>query len=120
MPRFSDVRPDFQAPGPRVLIEGDISLLDDDSDVDDDKDETEEPSMPRLRYYESHKVLGSLYRAIDEHTIFKQIRRYSSAPRSSLRSNQNPIDLVWKYVQRTTALIQWDHYMTFAKDVKDG
>ena len=119
MPRISDVRPDFQAPGPRVLIEGDISLLDDESERDDDKDENEEPSMPRVRYYQSRKVLGQLYRAIDEHKIFEQIRRYSRAPRGSLKANQNPIDLVWKYVQKVTALIQWDHYTTFAKEVKE-
>lgn len=120
MPRISDVRPDFQAPGPRVLIEEDVTLIDDDSDKDDEKEESEEPSVRRIRYYRSHKVLGSLYRAIDEHKIFEQIRRYSRAPRVSLTAGQFPIDRVWKYVQEVTALIQWRHYETFAKEVKEA
>lgn len=120
MPRHSNVRPDFQAPGPRVLIDEEITLQDEDKDEFEDKDDIAETSMPRIRYYASKKVLGKLYRAIDEQQIFDQIQRQSRAPRGSLRATQNALDVIWKYVEKATALIQWHHYEEFAKDVKEA
>lgn len=116
IPRFSTTRPDFQAPGPRVLIEENINLKDDESDESNDDEEIEETSLPRIKYYESHKVLGKLYRAIDEHQIFKRIQQYSRAPQGM----NSPIDLVWGYVQKETALIEWNHYSTWAKEIKEA
>lgn len=121
LPRVSSARPDFQAPGPRVLVEENINLQDDDEpDESDDNEEIEETSLPRIKYYESHKVLGKLYRAIDEHKIFERIQQYSRTPQSSLRATQSPIDFVWEYVQNVTALIQWNHYSTWALEIKEA
>lgn len=120
IPRVSTARPDFQAPGPRVLIEENINLEDDEPDESDDDEETEETSLPRIRYYESRKVLGKLYRAIDEHQIFKRIQQYSRAPQGIPRVKNSPIDLVWGYVQKETALIEWRHYSTWAKEIKEA
>lgn len=119
-PRFSYTRPDFQAPGPRVLIEENIKLHNDKPDELDDNEEIEETSLPPIKYYESHKVLGKLYRAIDEHRIFGKIQQYSRAPKGNVRAKQSPIDLVWKYVRNATALIEWEHYLTWAMDIKEA
>ncbi|KAI4180017.1 MAG: hypothetical protein L6R41_007501, partial [Letrouitia leprolyta] len=55
MPKSSQVRPDFQASGPRVLIEENIKLKDlEEPDDDDDEDEPEE-TAPAPRYYRSDK-----------------------------------------------------------------
>lgn len=121
MPRHSNVKPDFQAPGPRVLIEENINLEEDSDDDDyDNKDENDEESMPRVRYYESHKILGKLYRAIDEHRIFEQIQRDSRLPKAALMTDKNILNSVLKYVQKSTALIQFSHYIEFANDVKEA
>ncbi|MCJ1469462.1 hypothetical protein MMC07_008095 [Pseudocyphellaria aurata] len=117
--RFSNTRPDFQAPGPRVLIEDNIKLHDNKPDESDDNEEIEETSLPRTKYYESHRVLGKLYRAIDEHKIFERIQQYSRAPQSTLRA-KSPIGVVWKYVENATALIEWKHYREWAKDIKEA
>ncbi len=120
MPRHSNVRPDFQAPGPRVLVDEGVHVQEDSDDDPDDRDEKEEESMPRLRYYESQKVLGKLYRAIDEHKIFEQIQRQSQFSNERSRSGKDAITRVWEYVQRATALIQYEHYIPYAQLVKEA
>lgn len=118
IPKSSNVRPDFQAPGPRVLIEEAIKL--EEVEVQEDYEDEDEPeeTVPATRYYKSEKVLGKLYRAIDEHDFFTEIQRQS-------RSGWNPQRLslaekVWDYVRGKTALIQYHHYLGFARDVKEA
>ncbi|KAL8788930.1 MAG: hypothetical protein Q9213_001453 [Squamulea squamosa] len=118
MPKSSNVKPDFQAPGPRVLIEKSITMedIEDQEGNEDDEDVMEE--APATRYYESQKVLGRLYRAIDEHAFFEDIQRQSRSPISSHRSSL--AEQVWEYVRQRTALIQYQHYLPFARDTKDA
>ena len=73
---------------------------------------------PATRYYESHKVLGQLYRAIDEHAFFEEIQRQSRSARTLHGSNL--AEQVWDYVRGKTALIQYEHFVPFARDIKDA
>ncbi|KAL8650034.1 MAG: hypothetical protein Q9210_004066 [Variospora velana] len=114
----SNVRPDFQAPGPRVLIENAIKIEDIDAEDDDEDEEDPEETAPATRYYESPKVLGKLYRAIDEQEFFTAIQRQSQASRSYQQSSL--AIRLWDYVKHKTALIQYRHYLDFARDVKDA
>lgn len=92
-------------------------LADDDEDDDDDNDASPE-TIPATKYYASRKVLGQLYRAIDEHAFFEEIQRWS---RTAKRSQSISLaEKVWGYVHSKTALIQYDHYLRFARDVKEG
>lgn len=118
MPKSSNVRPDFQAPGPRVLIENAIKIEDIDAEDDDEDEEDPEETAPATRYYESPKVLGKLYRAIDEQDFFTAIQRQSQASRSYQQSSL--AIRLWDYVKHKTALIQYHHYLDFARDVKDA
>ena len=122
MPKSSNVKPDFQAPGPRVLIEKDIKMEEMELGEDDADDDLEDSlfEAPRTRYYESQKVLGKLYRAIDEHKFFEEVQRQSRPVNGSGGQTQSLIDSVWRYVQEQTALIQWDHCLEFARDVRDA
>ena len=107
-----------------MLIERDIRFKaksdEDDDDDDDDIDEDEDISTPRVRYYKSNKVLGALYRAIDEQEIFEQIQKTSNSLTGNHFSRNSPIDEVWKYVQTATALIQYEHHRVFAQDIREG
>lgn len=120
MPRHSNVRPDFQAPGPRVLVDESINVQEDSDDDPDDEDDNEEASMPQLRYYQSQKVLGKLYRAIDEHKIFEQIQQQSRPSKVGSGSGKDAMSRVWNYVQKVTALIEYRHCMPFARLVKES
>jgi len=120
MPRYPRVRPDFQARGPRVLVEKTINFekLDalDAPDEDNEVDELASYGPPKVRYYDSEKVLGRLYREIDERKFFAGIEERSQ--RTSLESH-SLVDAVWSYVQDKTVLIEWKHYIEFAEDVME-
>ncbi|KAL8727230.1 MAG: hypothetical protein Q9166_006194 [cf. Caloplaca sp. 2 TL-2023] len=119
-PRSSNIRPDFQAPGPRVLVEKTITVEGlEGQDEDEDEDEIEVvEEAPATRYYKSEKVLGKLYRAIDEHDFFEEIQRHSrSVPKPQ---GISLAEEVWKYVREKTALIEYTHYLPFARDIKEA
>lgn len=121
MPRYAKTRPDFLAPGPRVLVAPTLGFdgeSDEESVENDDVDQ--DSSVPQYRYYESHKVLGQLYRAIDEHKIFEQIQDQSRKLNVYLARSESPLGAVWEYVQKETALIQYSHFISFAKDTKEA
>ncbi|KAI4114603.1 MAG: hypothetical protein LQ345_004646 [Seirophora villosa] len=118
MPKSSNVRPDFQAPGPRVLIENAIKIEDIDAEDEEEDDEDPEESAPSTKYYESPKVLGRLYRAIDEQDFFTAIQRQSQA--STSQQHTSLAVRVWDYVKHKAALIQYQHYLDFAREVKDA
>lgn len=74
---------------------------------------------PKIRYYESPKILGKLYREIDEHRFFEEIQAQSGLSVLYSSKARSLADPVWKYVRERTALIEWQHYIQFAKDVKE-
>lgn len=112
------------ASGPRVLIQDEIFLHSPHSDIDDDNiDDSEETLMPKTRYYESSKVLGKLYRAIDEHKIFLEIHRPSSSSTSfgakKTKDARSALELVWEYIHsKTPHVVGWSNYNTFAISAK--
>ena len=118
--KYPRARPDFQAPGPHVLVEKDVALKEeDDMPSPTESDELEEVASygPQpIRYYPSEKILGKLYRDIDEHQFLSVIQAPSGPRHLEKRSLR---DAVWQYVRNKTALIQWQHYRSFAEDVKD-
>ena len=88
-------------------------------DEDDEVDEVASYGPPKLRYYESQNVLGKLYREIDEHKFFEMIQAQSRMSKATRGKARSLADAVWNYVRDKTALIQWEHHVTWARDVKD-
>lgn len=125
MPKYPRIRPDFQAPGPRVLIEKTINFEEEDqmeshsNEENAELDDMASYEPPRHRYYESPKILGKLYRQIDEQRFFEQLQMQSKIPGLQGNVVRGLADAVWIYVRDRTALIQWHHYIEFAKDVKE-
>ncbi|KAL8823259.1 MAG: hypothetical protein Q9191_006023 [Dirinaria sp. TL-2023a] len=123
MPRSSFVKPDFQAPGPRVLISNTVQLdkgqRPEDFEAQYEVEELDDIGQPPIRYYKSQKVLGKLYRAIDEQKFFEEIQTQPRRPARSFAAQKSLLDHVWKYVEENTALIQWRHFVDFAQDIKE-
>lgn len=114
-PKRPKFRPDFEAPGPHVHIlkldgitleylEKDLPLGQQDEDDD----------MPRYRYYESQKILGKLYRAIDERAIFQEICHRGTG----LNRQTTLVGEVWKWVRKECVLIQWKHLLGWAQNIR--
>ena len=97
---------------------GDLSLEDLEDKVDmEEVEELDEYTLPPSKYYRSEKVLGKLYRAIDEQRLFKAIQQPNHTEDLS-RSRENQFDAVWKFIRDRAALIQYEHYIDFARNIK--
>lgn len=117
MPKYSPFRPDFEAPGPYINIIKNESLSFDppsdlDLDVGDDDDD-----FTGYRYYESNKILGKLYRKIDEREIYNEIKQRSQATEST--STATVIHAVWTYVESQCKPIQWEHKKEWAWELRE-
>ncbi|KAI9739001.1 MAG: hypothetical protein M1818_005315 [Claussenomyces sp. TS43310] len=111
IPKYNRCRPDFMAPGPHVTIKKKSILF-----AKNPSQEASDDSSSLIGHYESDKILGKLYRAIDEHDIFKAIRdcaKVESAEDSSIMKQ------AWKYVERRCTAIQWEHLKSRALDIRD-
>ncbi|KAL3458071.1 RNA dependent RNA polymerase-domain-containing protein [Aspergillus heterothallicus] len=86
MPMMNRYRPDFLAPGPLAYIHDKQEIKLEPYYIQPNPDD-EEDSGPVYKYYRSEKILGKLYRAIDEHKIWSQEIHTSAQP--------NP-DAFWK------------------------
>ncbi|TVY82362.1 RNA-dependent RNA polymerase [Lachnellula suecica] len=118
LPRGNPWRPDFEAPGPHVTIEKNDGIVFESKKFRDPlEEEDEDDEFTNYRYYESNKVLGKLYRAIDEQKIFTEIQNRSAAHGASSRSTV--IDEIWKYVQKKVRGFQWEDQKEWAWDIRD-
>ncbi|TVY45069.1 RNA-dependent RNA polymerase [Lachnellula subtilissima] len=118
LPKGNPWRPDFEAPGPHVMIEKNNGIVFETKTFRDPLDEEDEDDeFTNYRYYESNKILGKLYRAIDEQAVFQDIQKRASADGTTSRSNI--IDEVWSYVQKKVQGFQWEDQMEWAEDIRD-
>lgn len=83
-------------------------------DEDDDADEDDDYS--HYRYYESKKILGKLYRAIDERQIFEDI---TNRARINTIQASDAVQVVWGFVMTTCKLIQFEHLLPWAADLRE-
>lgn len=113
IPRYSRYRPDFLSPGPRVHIAADINILKEESQQTFDDEEDEEERTP-IMYYQSQKVLGRLFRQIDEGDFLFELKQIGQ--RQS--TNNNILDMLWGYVERQTVGFAWDHLIETARNIK--
>ena len=102
------------APGPNIKIEEKEGLLLQEASIRAPDQNSDEDYKP-YRYYKSNKILGKLYRAIDEHEIFGNLRKY----RSVGSGGKTLLDRVWDHVQNRGQLINWHQYLTEAQEIRD-
>jgi hypothetical protein len=126
MPQHSHYRPDFLAPGPHVAVQKDKPLSFDappehnDGYDDDDDDDDSSP----YRFYPSDKILGKLYRSIDEREVFSGIQQpglsqYVNEVNRVRHSVSSVLKGVWTYVQHRCQAIQWEHHLDRARGIRD-
>ena len=116
-------KPDFMANAPRLIIDGDLAFEDEDlydNDEQPDAVSVLDPDVQRVRYYKSTKVLGSLYRAIDETKFLDDMQHQLQDGLSrEIRNSAYVIDKVWNYVQGATQHFQWAHHTKLAREIRD-
>ena len=113
------------APSPRVTVEKNTWMLEEEpprglAEEDEDPVSALDPDAKSYRYYESEKVLGKLYRAIDEKNFLAELQRRARELEATDNSDKALIHRLWAYVQSQTRLIQWDHYREWAREIKEA
>lgn len=89
LPRCSPVRPDFMAPGPRMFVQKERTLEEMEGDDEDDGE--------NVKYYESKKILGQLYRNIDETKFLEELQAEIGHDTGVV----SIIDDIWNYFENT-------------------
>ena len=97
------------APGPRVEIKESMKVALDAVENNPDNHQN------YYSYYRSDKVLGRLYRAIDEQGFLKSLE---DVPQDDI-SSENVFGSLWQYVQRETRGSLWEHCVASAQHIKD-
>ncbi len=115
MPKFTPIRPDFMAMGNQVKMEEKNGLLLEASSLVTQDDNNDDDDFPAYRYYKSHKILGKLYRAIDEHEVFSEIKKYR------MLSNKIPsvLNRVWAHIYKKCWNLQWAQHVTWAEEIRE-
>ena len=122
LPKYDRFRPDFMAPSPRVHVtetgEVEIEELD---EINDDAFEGIDEERRPLRYYKSQKVLGQLYRNIDEKRFLDDMHQHKSRVWST-KSSHGFITNLCNYVLHQASLygVLYEGYMDLARDIRAG
>jgi hypothetical protein len=124
MPRHNRFRPDFLAPGPHVAVQKDKPLSFDTPPEQNDGYDDDDDDFSPYRFYESGKILGKLYRSIDEREVFSGIQQqglpqYVNEVNRARHSVSSVLRGVWTYVQHRCQAIQWEHHLDRARGIRD-
>lgn len=117
LPKCGRVRPDFMAPGPHLLVDIKETQLGQERDPRDNEEEDDEFGNTPTRYYESPKILGKLYRTIDERAFIDDIKP------EGVRELNLVLD-VWDYIvgfvtnPEFSLDLPWEEHKAFAQDIK--
>ncbi|PYI11718.1 rna-dependent rna polymerase [Aspergillus sclerotiicarbonarius CBS 121057] len=115
IPRGNNFRPDFMAPGPLAHIHSRSEIVLDQYVIQAayDEDDDVEPSR---KYYRSEKILGELYRAIDERKIwYEDIHSKVSADEDEFWN-----EFLWSTHERCNKIgpISWERWLDEARRIR--
>ncbi|KAL8993199.1 MAG: hypothetical protein Q9169_006522 [Polycauliona sp. 2 TL-2023] len=114
-------RPDFMAPSRKVKIEPHgIIFGHEELDLIDNEDPQKAGEGARQRFYESKKVLGILYRKIDERAFFKELHERSAIMKDNTQPTQGVLADLWEHVQSEAADLVWEQYVEYARAMRDS
>ncbi|KAL9024821.1 MAG: hypothetical protein Q9180_007798 [Flavoplaca navasiana] len=108
------------APGRKIMIEEHgITFEDDHVDFLDNDDPQIAGEPFRKRYYESNKILGILYRSINERAFFKELHNTSAILKDDSRTSTGVLPGVLEYVCTEVGDLAWKHWKEYAAAMKD-
>ncbi|PWY81018.1 rna-dependent rna polymerase [Aspergillus eucalypticola CBS 122712] len=115
IPKGNPFRPDFMAPGPvaRIHNKSEIELEDYVIQAAYDEDNDLEPLR---RYYRSEKILGKLYRGVDERHIWQ------NDIQSKVQPNEDEFwdEFLWSTLERCNKLgdLSWERWLDEARHIR--
>ncbi|KAL1800749.1 hypothetical protein ACET3X_001091 [Alternaria dauci] len=124
IPRGVDhVRPDFMAPVSNLFINNmgaaELEELEGDDIDNPDGVSVLDPDKARNQFYRSDKILGVLYRDIDEKTFFASLKNDFRTSRRHL-VGESLVQKLERYVLREIQGVQWEHHWDFAEELREA
>ncbi|KAK4149994.1 RNA dependent RNA polymerase-domain-containing protein [Chaetomidium leptoderma] len=117
LPRSTKWRPDFFAPGPLITIYDKSAIaMDEHIAPRDNEDDEDNDEGPRHRYYASDKILGQLYRAVDEQNIWAHDIRM--ATKTGGPSFWDQLLMALKERVSTIGPVEWEHRSDEAHSIR--
>lgn len=120
-PKYDRIRPDFVAPSPRVFVE-EQGPLQFEANKPDEILENMDVEVPAMRYYKCHKVLGQLYRAIDEEQFLLRMQQEHEdlllAAVFSASLSEKLLAYMMQQAQNYATL--FEHYSDLAVEIRAG
>jgi hypothetical protein len=116
------IRPDFMASAPGLVLNN-VGLAELEEAVEDDIDDPDsisvlDPEKFSLRYYRSNKILGVLYRQIDQVDFFSRMRSDFQTVQQKWGEGSLVMKLA-EYIDRETKAFQWEHHRGFAEELRE-
>lgn len=122
-PRYQRERPDFMAPGPRVFVseKGELDF-DDADDGDDDAFDGIETERKPMRYYRSERVLGKLYRNIDERQFLQDMQKHHHVAMQRRSTTSSVLVQLCNYMKHFAEQygVGWEHQSELARGIRAG
>lgn len=115
-------KPDFMAWAPRLIVSADkieVEHVDPLEHEEFDAVHALDPERRRPLFYTSQRILGKLYRAIDETKFLNDMHDRLTEP-SNLGGSNNLLDGLWAYVVRNVKYIQWRYLSTAAEEIRES
>lgn len=78
----------------------------------------EQDGVHRFKYYESDRVIGRLYRAVDEDVFFEELEDDASSL-FSYDSSSNILEEIWSRVEEAMDSTAWKHHLKTAEEIRD-
>ncbi|RAL66282.1 hypothetical protein DID88_005953 [Monilinia fructigena] len=116
VPKSTLWRPDFMAPGPHIKISNrPTDRLEFATEYAPVEAMGEDEEVSNIKYYESRKACGMLYRAIDERQVFDHVKNLNSLAHGS----SDVIQHVWEFVKFRSRGIIWQHLREKALGIQE-
>ncbi|KAF1843754.1 RdRP-domain-containing protein [Cucurbitaria berberidis CBS 394.84] len=117
-----NIRPDFMGPESNLVIiklgAAELEGLEQDDLNEPDFISAPDVKKGRTNYYRSKKILGVLYRSIEERKFFDKMKSDFEAFRNAWGS-ESLIQKLESYLDRETHGIHWNRYQEFAKQLRE-
>ena len=109
------------ADGPRLIIGAELDFEAPERLTEDEPDAIAilDPDTRPVHFYESKKALGQLFRDIDEKKFLESMQNRAQNQPSGREMEAQPMTMLWRYVQRTTQMIQWTHHRLLARKIRN-
>ena len=115
--RVGPYRPDFMSASPRIQLAQHDIALEGEADPDDQDPYAALDQVPRKKFVESPKILGVLYRSINEQDFLRNLN-HTTKENFTAHGRNNILQEALILIKNLSSGIQYEHHLNFARSVR--